>query len=177
MKKKQEQFLKLLEPIHDRFERFCRARVYGRSCEMEYSDLMNETLLVAFEKFKTLQSEKAFLTFLCGIAIRILSNHIKKKKEERFSSENQVLKIQDVNDQTQVNAEIHFLYEALDQLVIEQKESLILFELTGFSIKEIAELHCVSESAVKQRLKRGRENLLLILEDSSITNQKVSYNG
>lgn len=177
MKKKQEKFLQLYEPIHDRFERFCRARVYGKSCEMEYSDLINETLLVAFEKIDTLKSEKAFLSFLFGIAIRILSNHIKKKKEERFSTENQVLKIHDVNDQTQVNAEIHFLYEALDQLVVEQKESLILFEISGFSIKEIAALHHVTESAVKQRLKRGRENLLSILDDSSITNQKVSYNG
>ena len=55
MKKKQEKFLQLYEPIHDRFERFCRARVYGKSCEMEYSDLINETLLVAFEKTDTLK--------------------------------------------------------------------------------------------------------------------------
>ena len=26
---KQDYFLKLYKPIHDRFERFCRARVYG----------------------------------------------------------------------------------------------------------------------------------------------------
>ena len=33
---KQGYFLKLYKPIHDRFERFCRARVYG---DMEFRDL------------------------------------------------------------------------------------------------------------------------------------------
>ena len=59
--RQQEKFLRLYEPIHDRFERFCRARVYG---DMEFRDLMNETLLVAFEKFDTLKSKDAFLSFL-----------------------------------------------------------------------------------------------------------------
>ena len=51
-KEQQEKFLTLYKPIHDRFERFCRARVFGN---MEYQDLMNETLLVAFKKFNTLK--------------------------------------------------------------------------------------------------------------------------
>lgn len=62
-KQQQTYFLKLYEPVHDRFERFCRARVYG---EMEYTDLMNETLLLAFEKINSLKSEQAFFSFLVG---------------------------------------------------------------------------------------------------------------
>ena len=72
--KQQQNFLKLYEPVHDRFERFCRARVFGN---MEYQDLMNDTLLVAFQKFDTLKSEKAFLSFLIGISVRILANNHK----------------------------------------------------------------------------------------------------
>ena len=44
IKERQKRFLALYEPNHDRFERFCRARVYGR---MEYQDLINESLLIA----------------------------------------------------------------------------------------------------------------------------------
>ena len=47
---------------------------------MDYQDLMNDTLLVAFEKFETLKSEKAFLSFLFGISVRLLANNNKKKK-------------------------------------------------------------------------------------------------
>ena len=177
MKEKQERFLQLYEPIHDRFERFCRAKLYGRTTVMEYSDLINDSLIIAFEKLDTLKSEKAFLSFLFGIAIRILSNHTKKKKEERLTFDGQSLGVPDVNDQTALSAELHFLYKALNQLNDEQRESIILFEISGFSIKEIAELHQSSESAVKQRLKRGKEKLLLILEDNEIIKEKEVTNG
>ena len=45
---KRERFLKLYKIVHPRFEQFCRVRVYG---DMDHGDLMNETLIVAFEKF------------------------------------------------------------------------------------------------------------------------------
>jgi len=173
---KQERFLKLYEPIHDRFERFCRARLYGHSSFMEHSDLMNDSLLIAYDKFESLESEKAFLSFLFGIAIRILSNHQKKKKEERFISDNHMVMVAS-SSVSDLNAELHFLYEALNQLNLEQRESIILFEISGFSIKEIAVLHQTSESSVKQRLKRGREKLANILADNSINKEKEVQNG
>jgi RNA polymerase sigma-70 factor (ECF subfamily) len=61
---KQEEFLSLYKPVHERFERFCRARVYGK---MDFHDLINETLLVAYEKMERLKSKDAFIYFLFGI--------------------------------------------------------------------------------------------------------------
>ena len=90
-KTKQEQFLTLYEPVHDRFERFCRARVFG---DMDYRDLMNETLLVAFSKFDSLRSEDAFLSFLFGIGVRIIGNHHQKKREERYQIEDYIFQIE-----------------------------------------------------------------------------------
>ena len=80
---KQQEFLDLYEPIHERFEGFCRARVYGN---MEFRDLINESLLVAFERFDTLKSKEAFLSFLFSIRVRILSNNHRKKKEKHLNS-------------------------------------------------------------------------------------------
>jgi len=159
-KAKQQEFLELYEPIHERFERFCKARVYGN---MEFQDLINETLLVAFDKFDTLKSKKAFLGFLFGISIRILSNNNRKKKENYLQSEEKSHAIEDFGAQTQMDAEIHFLYQALGKLKEAQRESVILFEISGFSIKEIAQLQDTSVSAVKLRLKRGREKLMEIM--------------
>ncbi|MES2588776.1 MAG: RNA polymerase sigma factor [Bacteroidota bacterium] len=159
-KNKQEEFLKLYEPVHERFERFCRVRVYGN---MDFRDLINETLLLAFEKMETLRSKDAFLHFLFGISIRILANSNKKKKEEGIKSEQDFIHLKDSGISPETQTDFHFLYQALSKLPIEQGESLILFEIAGFSIKEIADLHQASESAVKQRLKRGREKLAEIL--------------
>jgi RNA polymerase sigma-70 factor (ECF subfamily) len=159
-KSKQEVFLELYEPIHDRFECFCRARVYGN---MEYGDLINETLLVAFEKLDTLKSKDAFLGFLFGISVRILSNSNKKFSESHLNmDQNGSDKVSSQNN-TDLDAEIHFLYKALSELSEDQRECLILFEITGFKIKEIAKIQNASEDAVKQRLKRGRKRLSEIM--------------
>lgn len=170
-KTKQEQFLELYEPIHDRFERFCRARVYG---DMDYRDLMNETLLVAFGKFESIRSSKSFLSFLFGISVRVIANNHRKNKTERLNEN--ALNYMDQNANTQLDVDVHFLHQALAQLNEEQRECLILFEISGFSIKEIMEIQAASESAVKQRLKRGRENLLELLTfESSIKSGEVRH--
>lgn len=173
IKNKQEEFLKLYEPVHERFERFCRARVYGN---MDFRDLINETLLLAFEKMDTLRSKDAFLHFLFGISIRILANSNKKKKEEGIQNEQDFINLKDLGTSPENQTDIHFLYKALSELPTEQAESLILFEISGFSIKEIADLHQASESAVKQRLKRGREKLSEILTyTSSLKTGELNY--
>lgn len=161
---KQDQFLKLYEPIHDKFERFCRARVYGN---MDYRDLMNETLLVAFSKFETLRSKEAFLSFLFGISVRIVGNYHQKKREERFGENQSIYEIADTCVNAQTHTDVYYLHQALAELNEEQRECIILFEISGFNIKEIMEIQDASESAVKQRLKRGREKLLEILSFES----------
>ncbi|UKN02309.1 RNA polymerase sigma factor [Paracrocinitomix mangrovi] len=159
-KKKQEEFLKLYEPIHDRFERFCRARVYG---DMDYKDLMNETLLKAYQKFDTLRNKQAFLSFLFSISVRILANNNRKIKESVTDIDVANLQLKDHHNEADKSAEIYMLHKALAMLPDEQRESIILFEISGFSIKEIAKIQSASETAVRQRLRRGRLKLREIL--------------
>ncbi len=164
-KKKQKEFLALYEPVHERFERFCRARVYG---DMEYTDLINETLLRAYQKFETLKSKEAFLSFLFSISVRVLANTKRKKKEEYHNFNDEAIRVEDVNSNTDKNAEVFMLYKALAQLQEDQRESIILFEISGFSIKEIAAIQDTSESSVKQRLRRGRLKLRELLSPKEV---------
>lgn len=157
---KQNEFLALYEPIHDRFERFCRARVYG---DLDFRDVINESLLIAFSKFDNLTSPQSFLSFLFGIAVRVIGNQLQKKKTERFNGNEQYIEQKDHVSSPAEQADVHFLFQALAELVDEQREAIILFELSGFSIKEIAAVQNASEAAVKQRLKRGREKLTELL--------------
>jgi RNA polymerase sigma-70 factor (ECF subfamily) len=76
---KQEQFMQLYEPIHERFERYCKTRTCG---EFHFKDIMHDTLLVAYEKFENIKSKEAFLHFLFGTAVGILSNQRKKNRPE-----------------------------------------------------------------------------------------------
>ncbi len=171
-KSKQDKFLALYEPVHDRFERFCRARAYG---DMDYNDLMNETLLVAYQKIDSLKSESSFLSFLFGISVRLLANNNRKMKESSYEENEQVYGYVDFKNQTETDAEVYLLHQTLAQLPTDQREAIILFEISGFSIKEIAKIQEASESAIKQRLKRGREKLteLLTFKSNYINTQEV----
>lgn len=155
--------MSLYKPIHARFERFCKARVYG---EMDFKDLMQETVVVAFEKFEGIQNKDAFLHFLFGISIRVLSNSGKKIKEEKWSDsfENRSNGYVEVERQL----EIEDLYKALGKLPEIQREALILFEISGFSIKEIAVIQEANEDAVKKRLMRGRQELAKLLTEQPV---------
>lgn len=157
---REDQFLTLYKPVHDRFERFCRARVFG---EMEYRDLMNDTLLIAYQKFDTLQSPDAFLSFLFGVSVRLLANYKKKKRAELIPSEERLLNLTDEGAKTERDTEVYLLHRALALLPEEQREAIILFEISGFSNKEIAAIQSTSLSNVKQRLRRGRIKLTEIL--------------
>lgn len=150
------------EPIHGRFERFCKARAFGT---MDAKDLMHDTIVIALEKFSEFDPAASFLSFLCGIATRVLSNKRKKISETTLPDGYQAWKEQPGAEATLAVQE---LYAALAKLPEAMSESLILFEITGFSIKEIAQLQQCSEDAVKQRLARGRKQLAVLLSDEPL---------
>lgn len=148
----------LYTQIHAKFEKFCRLRTYGH---YEFRDLMQETITIAYSKFTAVENSKMLLSFLCGIAIKTLANHSKKNKTTEWNSS---LDQYPAQKEETFGDEKEILYHALSQLPAEQKEAIILFEIAGFSIREIAEIQSAGESAVKQRLARGRNKLLHILE-------------
>lgn len=157
-------FMKLYEPVHEKFERFCKARVYG---QLDYKDLMHDTIVIAFNKFETIKEPKAFLHFLFGVSIRILSNNSKKKSLDYTENLHQLEFITHEKTDIERTIELEHLKIALSRLPEDQRETLLLFEIVGFSIKEISHLQQIGESAVKQRLSRGRQNLVQILSPKS----------
>ena len=132
---------------------------------MPYEDLMNETLLVAYKKLGELKQEKAFLHFLIGISVRLLANSNRKKKAETSVDEFLMNSYTDGIDHLERTWDVEMLHKALTLLPDAQREALTLFEITGFSIKEIMEIQNSGESAVKQRLFRGRRELARILKE------------
>lgn len=163
--------MELYEPVHVRFEKFCKARAYGN---FNFKDLMHDALVVAYERFDSLKNDGAFLHFLFGIAIRLLANENRKISSERLSDHMQAYNYSVESDRTDKLLEINLLYDAISQLPDLQKESIILFEISGFSIREVAELQQSSQDAVKQRLVRGRKKLLeLMTEKKDVELKKV----
>ena len=62
--------------------------------------------------------------------------------------------------------DVQVIFGLLDRLPSKQREAFILFEISGFSLKEIRELQGGTLSGVKMRLQRAREQLRHWLEPS-----------
>lgn len=170
MEKTQETFLALYEPVHESFARFCHARAYGL---IEAEDLMSETITVALEKFHSLKNEKAFLSFLFSIASNIVNKKNRRLKFKGDFNELESAEIKDEGIDVETRLDIQLLYQALNTLPLAQKEALILFEISGFSIKEVAEIQQSGESSVKQRLKRGRARLAEIFQSDRLKSESL----
>ena len=65
--------------------------------------------------------------------------------------------------------DVHYLYKALSQLHPKEKDAVLLFEVSGFSIKEISEIQQSNEGAVRTRLSRARRKLKEMLSDETLS--------
>lgn len=168
---KQKEFMSLYEPIHENFVRFCSARSYGI---METEDLVQESLAAAFHKFDKIKEKKAFLSYLMRTASNLLVSQLRRKKFKGDYKEEAFEQLKSLTQDPSLALDIDYLYTQMKKLPKTTYEALILFEISGFAIKEIAEIQESSVSAVKVRLHRGREKLTALCQEPNHSESKVN---
>lgn len=160
-KLRQEEFLALYQPVSDSLNRFARAMAVSRE---DAKDLVSEAVMLGYENFHKLRDKKAFLSYMFTIISRLYKKSLKRKKY--FGEYNEAiaenLRSNDTKPESGIDVEI--LYKALNRLPVKQKEAIILFEISGFTIEEIKKLQGGTISGVKSRLKRARETLSELLK-------------
>lgn len=163
--------MSLYDPHHESFVRFCKAKAHG---VMDVKDLINESIAAVFQNLDKIKSEKAFLSYMYSTASNLIKNEIRRKNiiyyENDFTEKYQNLHEESVSDKLDVS----ILYNALSLLPQNQKDAIILFEISGYKIKEIAALHKTSEANIKQRLSRGRKKLSELLNADELANETIN---
>lgn len=125
------------------------------------ADIMQDTMLVAFEKIQDLKEPRYFRTWLTRILINKCKDFLDKRSWEVAFDE---VPEKTCNDTTLD----HLIYEELIQAVDEQyRDILVLHYVEGFKATEIAEVLGMKDTTVRTRLKRGRENLMQVYERQS----------
>ncbi len=129
----------------------------------EAADLMSDTIIAAQKSFRNLRSEQAFKSFLFTIAHRLYRRRTWRRRI--FGKLEEAAHIQaDLARESRYDLEL--LLAVLSTLPEKQREAILLFDISGFSIEEIQGIQGGSISAVKVRLFRGRETLRKkLLED------------
>lgn len=156
-----QRLIALLAPIHARAmataRRLCRSSADG-------DDLYQETVLRAFAKLHTLREDSRFPAWFHATLLSRHRSWSRRRFWRRFSALEEIPAVADLagEDGRRWPGEMeraHRAAGALASLAAVQREAVVLFELDGFSVEEIANMQRVSVSAVKSRLARGRERL------------------
>jgi RNA polymerase sigma-70 factor (ECF subfamily) len=167
----------LLRPIHEQAlataRHLCRQPADG-------DDLYQEAVLRAFEKLPTLRAETKFRSWFFAVLLSLHRSRHRRAFWKRFVSIEEVcpgdVPVVGPRDAEQIQRADR-ASRALASLKPEQREALVLFEIEGFRIEEIAAMQKASVSAVKSRLVRGRANLRRYYERQGWMNPALRVAG
>jgi RNA polymerase sigma-70 factor (ECF subfamily) len=157
-----EEFLKAYRPVHTQFARYCSNHAYGI---MDAEDLVQETVLATLQRFEQIREKEKLLGYMISAANNILRNVLRRKKFTGDYNEKAFRKLESNSVNAEVALDIHHLHLALQQLPVKDKEAILLFEISGFSIEEIAVIQESSAGATKTRLSRARDKLRKLMLD------------
>jgi RNA polymerase sigma-70 factor (ECF subfamily) len=155
MESRDERFRRLLEPqLHAKAQVFARSIARSRA---DGDDLFQEALIRALAKLDSLREDRAFRGWLYRVIITVHRNRYRRAFWTRFLPLAHDPATDDRPDDALGGADR--ARAALATLAHEQREAIVLHDIEGWRVEEIAELEGTSESAIKSRLSRGRERL------------------
>lgn len=147
-------------------------RYQGLLCSLAYNivgdfgeseDVAQETFLTAWSRLSTLRDRTKWKSWLCGIARHHALAVVKKRKPECSLSDDQP-SAEDSSEPFRGD-EAAVVWSALEAMPDTYREPLILYYREEKSVARVAEDLDLSESAVKQRLSRGRGMLRKRVKD------------
>ncbi|MGF7140736.1 RNA polymerase sigma factor [Roseimarinus sediminis] len=162
MQTKQASFMQCFQQVNPKISNYCRMLTQNETLA---EDLLHDTILAAYEKFEQIENDQAFASYLFSIAYNIYSKQLRRKKFKGNYNEKAATFIEALDANAEVKAELSMIMEKMKRLPASQYETLILYHISDLPLKEISMIQQVSLSAVKQRIKRGKENLLKMLNE------------
>jgi RNA polymerase sigma-70 factor, ECF subfamily len=152
----------LIGPFHDRA--CATARRLSRSIP-EGDDLFHDAVLRAFEKLPTLRDESRFRSWFYAVLLSVHRTRSRSHFWRRFLALEEELTLgnepagEDGAVREEERGRAARASRALATLPAVQREAVVLFEIEGYSVDEVAAMQEVSVSAVKSRLARARGKL------------------
>lgn len=159
-----DKLVALLLPMHERARltarRLCRSDADG-------DDLFQDATIHALTRIEDLRDDKAFPAWFYRILLSLHRTRMRQSFWRRLlpldtmtsSSAHHEPIGEDGSTWEEKRQGAARMREALATLPAVQREAVVLFDIDGYSLAEVAELQNTSLSAVKTRLARGRARL------------------
>ncbi|CDM23314.1 RNA polymerase ECF-type sigma factor [Castellaniella defragrans 65Phen] len=165
-------FRDLVQEHSSRLQRFI-VRHIGNISEAE--DIAQQAFTEAARSYRTFRGESQLSTWLYGIALNLIRNHLSRAPERRYDFVGdsglddlaaESVTPEEAAEQTQ---SMRLLQESLDELPESMRSILLLVGLDNLSYEEAAALLSVPIGTVRSRLSRARAALRDRLEQKGLT--------
>ncbi|MDC0584303.1 RNA polymerase sigma factor [Bacteroidales bacterium] len=156
-----KEFLKYYEPVHNQLYNYCRA-IAGNTEDAE--DLIQDTILNAFEKFDDIKDLSAFKSYVFSVASNLHKMKQRRNKFKASFNEEEINKIIDFGQNQEHYTDFKMVYDKILSLPAKTSETLILYHISDLSVEDIQKIQGGSLSAVRSRLQRGREKVLSLIQ-------------
>lgn len=137
------------------------ARCYLKN-EEDIADMMQETVLLAWEHMAEMRNMAYFKTWITRILINRCKDLLKRQKNLTFVDWTEEMDEFFLADGASVEKTLEDdegFYELLDMISEGYRAVFLLYYGEGFNSREIAEILQVSENTVRSRLRRGKRQL------------------
>ncbi|MDN5211020.1 RNA polymerase sigma factor [Fulvivirgaceae bacterium BMA12] len=153
-------------------------------------DIVQDTYVKALEKLETFRGDSSLKTWLFTIASNLAKNNLKARKrwtenvtdvcreaamaDQQFFKEAMQIRATSPQGDFEIKEHIAFCFTCIAKsLPLEQQICLLLKEVYGFQVKEIAQIVATTEAMIKYYLHTGRAKMLDIFEGRcALINQK-----
>lgn len=154
-----DQFILQVRKQQDALRSYLLALCAGNQADAD--DIAQESLVKAYLVIDRYRDSGKFKYWLFKIAYNSFLNHVAAKRQYDSIEEAESAVATDSADNVFAHQQ---LYLALSTLPPKERSAVTLYYLSGYSVKEIADITGSSVDAVKKQMSRGRDKLKAIIK-------------
>jgi len=163
-------FIDAYRPIRTEMERFALFLERNRDAA---ADLLHDALESALKAWKRIDDTNALRAYLVAAMIRL--HRRGKQRNARWEGADMESLSAPAGTSADVATDMRLLRDAIADLPDDQRVAFVLAEVEGWPIADIAQVLGIGASAVKMRVKRGRDRLREVLTDPHTTPEEVRH--
>ena len=155
-----DEFTTIIKGGQVQLRRFLLALCCGKSDDAD--DIAQECLVKAYLSCEGYKESGRLISWIYKIAYNIFLDRCRlRTKHQPIEC---AYELPDYSSSADETFRYQELYNALRQIPPKERSAILLYYISGYSIKEISKITDASEDAVKKQLSRGREHLKELLK-------------
>ncbi|MDG1728356.1 MAG: RNA polymerase sigma factor [Algibacter sp.] len=163
----------LFETLYDRYAGLVYNKCFGFAKDGdEAKDLTQDVFLKLFVKLASFKGKSKFSTWLYAFTYNHCVNYVTRNTAKKFEKQSvdykdiENLSEEEEDDNSFLSMKVDKLKLALELISPEEKMILLLKYQDFLTIKEIGSALDIGESAVKMRIKRAKDKLVIVYNEN-----------